>query len=257
MSKWGRKLSGFALAVLAAAGVTVCGAGVSSAETGPGVILGSVWFDRDNDRVIDSDEPGRAGAEVIAHNELSGVDSIVYTGADGSYRLTGLPVGDYEVTAPDAGYRSTIPNTHARTLTAEHPQGYEAFGQQGGGAAGRAWDDTNGNGIREAGEPRRAVQFTLIGKTDYEGVITRTLTTSVGSIVGSGFYDEDAFMDLPSGTYTIETTAPAGMKATKDHVGEWYLDSDLIGTEHLTSPPFRIYPMDWEPNIDAGFVPAG
>ena len=51
-----------------------------------------------------------SGAQVIAHNVSTGVDSPTTTNSDGFYRIQSLPIGHYEVTVQAPGFnKETIP----------------------------------------------------------------------------------------------------------------------------------------------------
>jgi len=51
-----------------------------------------------------------SGAQVIAHNLSTGVDSPTTTNADGFYRIQSLPIGRYDVTVQAPGFnKETIP----------------------------------------------------------------------------------------------------------------------------------------------------
>jgi hypothetical protein len=211
----------------------------------PGDIRGDVWFDRNRNRWQDYGEPGRVGVTVTVRHLASGGRYTAQTDAEGYFRIFNLPLGDYEVTAPDAGYDSVTPPRWEITIVDDRPRGVR-FPQQGGRVYGRAWDDINKDGLRGTWEPRHKIQFVLFGPSDHEGEIRRSFDT-----------DEDGeyrFEDLPSGTYQVRVSSPPGMVATIPHAGEWYLDSDLIGTEMPTSEPLNLWAAWFEANVDVGFV---
>src|SRR5438046_480037 len=58
--------------------------------------------------VKDSSDAFVAGAEVTAVDKLSGLHSSAVTGQNGSYTLTSLPVGYYEVTIQSSGFKKYI-----------------------------------------------------------------------------------------------------------------------------------------------------
>ncbi|WP_290059238.1 SdrD B-like domain-containing protein [Amycolatopsis solani] len=222
----------------------------AAAAAGIGELHGLVWFDRDGNFRHDPGDPGRAGAKVTAHLASPPTDYVTVTDAQGGYSFTGLPLGDYRIFGNDDGYRSISSNTHDRTLTEQYWSGYDEFAQIGGRLHGRAWDDTNGDGIRQSTEPRRETQISLVGPSAFEGLLNRTVTTTGGE----DYYIED----IPQGTYKLRTTPPPGLTATKFHAGtEWYLDSDFHGGlgSTLSTDPISVWPDTYEPNNDVGFVP--
>jgi hypothetical protein len=61
--------------------------------------------------VLDASGAGVPGASVDALNEDTGVKASASTGADGSYRLSNLPVGTYTLTASAKGFSTaTVKN---------------------------------------------------------------------------------------------------------------------------------------------------
>ncbi len=238
---------GFALlAALAAGAIGVVAPGSANAEV-TGGIGGHVWFDRDRDRAIDPGESPRVGFMVTVHEVATGVDRTAVTNFEGSFRLDGLPLGTYEVTAPHDGYDAVTPSMSSVELVDSRPRS-TYFPQAGARIWGRAWDDVNGDGVRQTGEPGRQVVYTLFGQSDFEGVITRTVTADA-----DGDYE---MWDLPSGTYQIRTTSPDGMVATHYRAAgsQWYTDSDFLGTTEPVTEPFGLWVAGSLANIDVGFV---
>jgi uncharacterized repeat protein (TIGR01451 family) len=72
---------------------------------------------------------------------------------------------------------------------------------------GNVWYDFNANGVRDAGEP---------GLPN----VTVTLRNSAGQVVGdpvkTDLKGDYGFFDLPTGTYTVHVTQPAGTRQTDD-----------------------------------------
>ncbi len=239
-------------AVLGAVAAVLTGvlAGPAAAAADIGDLTGLVWFDRNGDFRHDPGDPGRAGAKVTLHLVAPPTDYVTFTDAQGGYAFTGLPLGDYRIHAVDDGYRSISSNTHDRTLTAQYWSGYDEFAQIGARIHGRAWDDTNGDGVRQSTEPLRETQISLVGPSAFEGLLNRTVTTTGGEV----YY----FEDVPQGTYKLRTTPPPGLTATKFHAAtEWYLDSDFHGGlgSTLSTDPMPVWPDQYKANNDVGFVP--
>ncbi|HTU49099.1 MAG TPA: carboxypeptidase-like regulatory domain-containing protein, partial [Acidobacteriaceae bacterium] len=81
--------------------MTLVFASVAVAQTVTGTITGQV-----------TDPSGAVvpGAQVVAHNVSTGVDSPTTTNKDGFYRIQSLPIGHYEVTVQAPGFnKETIP----------------------------------------------------------------------------------------------------------------------------------------------------
>ncbi|PLW70916.1 SdrD B-like domain-containing protein [Pseudohalioglobus lutimaris] len=69
-------------------------------EVLPATINGNVYYDRNDDGIIDAGEPGIGGVEI----QLTGPVTLTTTTApDGSWNFTGLPPGDYTVTEIQPG----------------------------------------------------------------------------------------------------------------------------------------------------------
>lgn len=103
------------------------------------------------------------------------------------------------------------------------------------------WNDLNGNGRQDAGEPGIAgVTVTLL---DVNGDVVDTTVTDA-----NGFY---LFEDLTLGEYSVEVTTPAGFDATTANAAgvSTELDSDQSGVDVVIDETTR---CDY--TIDFGFV---
>jgi hypothetical protein len=235
------------LAAMVVAGVMVAGGPGASAEEVSGV-YGFVWLDRDGGGGSELWELPRVGVEVTIQDVATGVERTAVTDFQGEFRLDELPFGEYDVTADDAGYRSVLPRTQRVELDNPRPRG-TYFPQQGARIWGRAWDDVNADGVRQAGEPGRQAPFTLFGQSDADGG-PFSLTVQADA---DGRYE---MWDLPSGTYQISTTSPSGMVATQYRAAgaQWYTDSDFLGAAEPTTEPFDLWVAWSVANIDVGFA---
>ena len=227
---------------------------------GPGSIGDSVWSDTNGDGIQDPGEPGISGVHLTITTVVNGT-TVTYpavTGADGSYSVTGLPLGDFTVTltATDLpvgsvpthdGDGTATPNTSAVTLTAAAPTtDAEDFGVQVPTSVGDfVWNDLDGDGIQDAGEPGIAgVAVRLVGQDGMGNAIDLSTTTG-----GDGRY---LFVDVPPGEYTVMMTAPAGYLPTAIGKGaDTGLDSNGLTTG------ITLVSKSVELGIDAGlYVPA-
>jgi uncharacterized repeat protein (TIGR01451 family) len=88
------------------------------------------------------------------------------------------------------------------------------------------WDDTNSNGIQDAGEPGVPGVTVQLNGTDKNGAaVTRTTTTDADGKYA--FAADDGAPNLISGTYTITFVAPSGYGFTTQGVGaDHAVDSD-------------------------------
>src|SRR5207247_6556 len=87
---------------------------------------------------------------------------------------------------------------------------------QGGAIGDFVWNDLNGNGVQQPGEPGLAgVQVRL-----YTASGTLVATTTTGA---DGHYE---FSPVAAGTYYVQFTAPSGFVFSPKDVGDDALDSD-------------------------------
>lgn len=149
------------------------------------------------------------------------------------------------------------PNTEwmAFQLESEPDQNGESGGWVGNGVfavvptatlGDRVWEDVNGNGLQDAGEP--GIEGVTVNLYD----LSDTLVTSTQTVAG-GLYQ---FSDLPTGDYVLEFGAPVGFAHSPQHAGgpaNAHLDSDpdpATGrTETITLVPSQV-DLDW----DAGLI---
>jgi len=196
-----------------------------------------IWNDIDGDGVQDADEAGIPDVKVT----LTFPDNstrVVLTDASGNYLFDNLIPGNYTI------------SIDAATLPAKYQQTYEKDGSLGGSVAvvlssadtvtdvdfgyyvkssigDRIWQDSNANGIQDAGEPGLSgVTVTL-----YNDIGTEIDTTVTD---GNGNY---LFEYILVGTYTVGITVPASYFISSYLAGsDSSLDSDVqIGTGRTAS----------------------
>ena len=192
-------------------------------DTTPLASLGDrVWIDTNADGIQDLSEAGIAGVSVILVDGSGNTLDTATTDADGLYEFKDLLPGDYSVsidpaTLPasvaqtydlDDGVTSTpaTPNSASVSLAAGEMNNNLDFGYQALGTLGdTVWNDTNANGIVDAGESGIAgVEVSL------SGPVSATTTTDA-----NGNYE---FTDLPPGSYSVSVTGTAldGLEQTHD-----------------------------------------
>ncbi len=198
----------------------------------------TVWYDADNDGVKDANEPGLSGAKVnlvwFGQDGIEGNDddvtSSTFTGANGLWTVTNLPVGQYRAsvdvtTLPNDLNVQTFDldglfsgNTALFALALNENRTDVDFGYRGTAKLGDyVWVDLNGDGVQDANEPgipNATVNLTWYGQ---DGVLgggdDATLTTVTDA---NGKYQ---FTDLPNGTFQVNVdrlTIPANLLPTFD-----------------------------------------
>jgi large repetitive protein len=162
-----------------------------------------VWDDLDQDGVRDAGEPGRSGATVTLTRGATTV-ATTSTDATGAYQFSGLPAGSYTVTVtPPTGTVASTPAVLAVALAEGQSVTDADVGIASGTIGDLVFDDVDGDGVRDAGEPG------LAGVT----VTVRQGTTLVDSVV-TGSDGSYVVPLLPAGTYVVTVTVPGGRAAT-------------------------------------------
>ena len=202
-----------------------------------GSIGDRLWYDTDGDGAQDSGEPGLSGMTVELLNSGGTVIATKTTDSNGIYTFTSLAAGTYTVRVVDLDLPGRRPGTHLRPRRHGHrpyrrghpqrpvrpaPTSTSATAARGP-LGDRVWNDADGDGIQDAGEP------------GINGVTVRLFlgTTEVATHVtaGNGNY---TFTNLPETTYTVRidtATLPAGMTPT--------YDLDGTGSPHQATSPDR------------------
>jgi hypothetical protein len=241
-----------------------------------------VWDDLDGDGIQDAGEPGVPGVTVTLYAaDGTTVISSTITDQNGNYLFANLNEGTYVV-----GF-GTLPN--GKTFTAQDnttgPDGDGANTATGGGdsdvnpstgktatvtltagqlnltvdagirstpvatVGNRVWDDLDGDGVQEAGEPGiPGVVATLYNSSNQPigsavtGANGEWLITNVP--VGTGYYV--IFTNKPAGNWTIQDIGGAGTGGGTDND----TDSDVNGSGQTGA--FNVTASDMKIVIDAG-----
>ena len=227
------------------------------APQGAGQIGDLVWQDTNGDGIQDAGEPGLPGLTVTL--QCTTVSGAVYattsTDANGNYLFTGLGAGDCDVSVnTPAGYTAspsnqggdpskdsngsptsvTLPDQNTTDLTLDF-----GFVPVPAGSIGDfVWQDTNGNGIQDAGEPGMGGQLVTL-----TGPVSATTTTN-----GFGAY---IFTDLPAGCYTVTVGTPSGYTASPSAQGG-NTNQDSNGSPAAVCLPSY---NSTDLSVDFGFVP--
>jgi hypothetical protein len=250
-------------------------------------ITGTVFTDTNRDDTKAAPEKGLPGVTVT----LTGTDvndrpvtASTTTGPDGTFVFPNLLKGTYTITetqppryengvntAGTAGgtlcsTTPTVPPCNDTITTIVLPPAFDAtgylFAEYGGSIGNRVWEDTNDNGIQDAGE--RGIGGVTVKLFDADGTLLATAVTTGASGAslrtstaladpGPGFY---LFEDLPSGSYILGVGLNDGFVPTATHTGGNDDDSDFdrsTGRTSLVVLGLGQHRLD----IDAGVVPPG
>ncbi len=202
----------------------------------PAAIGDFVWDDLDGDGTQDGGEPGLAGVTVSLLDGLGNPLASTVTDGAGAYSFTGLVPGDYivEVIAP-AGYAPTVQDAGpldsddsdidgaGRTPPIALRSGETEVDTDGGLVTGASlgdlvWDDLDGDGIQDGGEP--GIANVTVNLLDGLGNLLASTTTALG-----GGY---SFTGLAPGDYIVEVVPPVGYSFSPQDVGgDDTVDSDV------------------------------
>ncbi|MFC0384411.1 SdrD B-like domain-containing protein [Muricoccus vinaceus] len=194
-----------------------------------------VFLDRNANGVQDAGDTGIGGVRVALLNaDGSSANRSVTTDAQGNYLFSGLVPGSYRVrfdtpaqarpSPQDVGDDATDSDidgtgtTGVVTLTSgEVARQADAGFSYNTRIGDRVWEDLNGNGLQDAGEPGIAnVTVRLLDAAGAE--VAQTATAPDGTYLFAGH---------PSGTYSLQFVAPAGYAVTRRDVGaDDAIDSD-------------------------------
>src|SRR4029079_15999857 len=127
---------------------------------------------------------GKSGVTVSLTGGTPSSPATSTTDANGAYTFTGLPAGSYSIDyTVSTGYANTGTRPLPVTLTAgQNATGNNFFEQERDASiAGYVYDDINGNGGYESGEPGKSgVTVSLTGGTPDQG--TQTTTTNSNGV---------------------------------------------------------------------------
>ncbi len=222
-------------------------------------IHGAKWYDADNDGVRDPEEPLLGNITILIDRINDGtIDYTTVTMADdpnthddetGMYWLTGLLPGVYAIREQRSGtlaQTSPYPQpAHVITLGAgESLTGLDFGNVEGASIHGRKWNDINGNGALDPGEP--GIDGWLVMLYDSAGNLVRTAETMSMDLDHSGAINPDTeqglywFGNLRPGAYTVREATRAGWQpsfpaSTATTSGTLYAVSQFYGQPRLAS----------------------
>ncbi len=167
-------------------------------------LSGIKFEDKNRNGLKDSGEPGLAGWTIRLMKEGAEVDSTV-TAADGSYSFMGVVPGSYTVEeVAQSGWTQSYPaspGTHPVTLLSGVPGPTDLdFGNYWSTVlSGMKFEDKNGNGLKDSGEPGLAGWTIRLMKVGTE--VASKVTAADGTY---------SFIGIEPGSYTVEEVAQSG-----------------------------------------------
>jgi uncharacterized delta-60 repeat protein len=219
-------------------------------------IHGQLFEDTNGNGTKDTGDPGLAGWTVFldqnGNNVLDPGEPSVTTDAGGNYSFTALRPGTYTV-------REVVPSVWIQTTpnpsAIPAPSGSNSTGVNFGSfrlvnLSGHVFEDTNGDGVRNASEPGLS-GWTVVLDSRNNGTPTSTVTDTTGSFqftnLGPGSYSirevlESGWLVTNSSRSVIAqsgvdlTTADLGNFRATTIRGRVFQDQFLDGTEHATDP---------------------
>jgi hypothetical protein len=179
----------------------------------PGSIGGLVYEDANASGARDPGEPALPGVTVtLTPTDPPGDPRTAVSAADGTFLFTTLPAGKYSVTqTPPEGFAQTQPASGGYTIalasgeSSLHNDFGNFHGSLQGSLAGFVFNDLDGSGARDPGEPGMAGVTVTLASPPPGYPAPTAVTAADGSF---------RFEALPFGTWTLSETIPAGFQQT-------------------------------------------
>jgi protocatechuate 3,4-dioxygenase beta subunit len=205
-------------------------------------ISGNVWNDYDGDGVRQSNEPGLAGwtvfLDTLGHGVPEPGEPLALTDSTGNYTLTNIGPGTFPLREVlEDGWRQTAPaggSFNITTTSGNNVTGRD-FGNRTGVVQGVVFNDLNGDGIRQAGEPGLP-GWTIFADLNHTGILDssdpRAVTDSQGNFT----------LSLLPGTYVLREVLQAGQVQTAP-TGSFYtitIDDPATTVTGLAFGNFRL-----------------
>lgn len=259
----------------------------------PAGIGDRIWYDADRDGLWgDGVESGAQGVKVTLHS--AGADGLLHTADDvvastvtdetGLYRFDHLvpgtpyqvaveapsgyrfsdmtprdPYGRADSSAVDAEGRSPVLTLSETEYRPDIDAGLVPSLSDPASIEGRTWEDVNGNGLRDAGEPGTYTTVSLTGTTQYGSMALTTVTDEEGRY---------RFEELPAGSYIVHFSdygyhkpAPANQgsddRIDSDADDRYNVTLDLVAGQHAQFIDIGLVPLasPFGLNIDAALPP--
>lgn len=193
--------------------------GINFGNTQLGSISGTKFNDLNQDSLLTPGEPGLAGWTIFIdtnnNGTLEATEPTALTNASGGYAFTNLTAGNYTVReVQQPGWVQTTPNPGPVSVTGGGDITGINFGNnQSGTITGIKFNDSNGNGLFDAGEtPLQG--WTIFVDGNGNGVPD----TGEGTLV-TGADGRYTFANVPPGNYTLREVQQPGWTQTTPNPG--------------------------------------
>lgn len=175
-------------------------------------VCGTKFEDKDGNGIRDAGEVGLFGWTIEQRNAAGNVVATAVTDAEGNYCFTRVASGTHTFTEVDQpGYVQTFPaggGSHAVVVDGTATVQGVNFGNAKSAATspfcGTKFQDTNGNGVRDAGEPGLS-GWTIEVRADGGGVVATVVTGDDGQF---------CFENIKAGTYWVHEVMQEGWQQT-------------------------------------------
>ncbi len=179
-----------------------------------GSISGQKFQDTDGDGIKDAGETGLSGWSIFIDTDNDGIKDAgeisTTTDADGNYSFNGLTTGSYTIReVQQTGWVQTTSNPSAINITSgTNITGIDFGNFQLGSISGQKFQDTDGDGIKDAGETGLS-GWSIFIDTDNDGI------KDAGEISTTTDADGNySFNGLTTGSYTIREVQQTGWVQT-------------------------------------------
>jgi len=185
-----------------------------------GTISDVKFQDTNGNGVRDPGEPGIAGVTLFL--DLNGDDKLdigdpsTVTGANGDYLFSNVAPGTYTVRelVPTGWVQTTANPTAVMVLSGTDVAGGNFGDAQLGQISGTKFQDVNGNGIQDAGEPGFSGVTMFLDLNDDDKLDAGDPSTVTGDHGSDMFNGSYVFNNVAPGTYTVREVVPAGWVQT-------------------------------------------
>ncbi len=207
-----------------------------------------IWYDKNENGIQESGEPGLEGVKVTLIAQSTGMTNETYSDAAGYYAFSQIKPGDYTLVFD-------IPLTYQPTLMDQAVEAEDSdiditgrvtdisltsgmvnmdidagFISTSKAVIGDfVWEDINGNGVQDFGEPGiGGIQVEIQGVSVNGEVISKQTTTAFDGLYG--------FSDLPAGEYTVTFINSSEYEFTINYNATADVDSDADPLTGKTTP---------------------